>query len=97
MKDLTTAQTEFQTAGQAMQTSSELKTVGQKFTEWGASQEAKDMNELNAKFMQSDDGKALIAEWKAFGEAVKEAKKAVVPDKKTMSVTIKNAAIEKID
>lgn len=47
--------------------------LGKAAMKWGTSDEIEDLKALDKKFYASEEGKALIAEWKEFGDILKEA------------------------
>lgn len=44
--------------------------LGKNLEAWGTSDEIEDLKALDEKFKASEDGKALMEEWKEFGEAL---------------------------
>jgi len=50
-----------------------VKNVGKHAMEWGTSDEVNHLKALDEKFKHSAEGKALMQEWREFGEALHEA------------------------
>lgn len=49
-----------------------IRNLGDSLEEWGKSDEVEHLKELDKKFLASKEGKALVKEWKDFGEALKK-------------------------
>lgn len=50
-----------------------FQNLGEAAMEWGESAEVEDLKELDEEFKASPEGKALMEEWREFGEALKGA------------------------
>jgi len=65
-----------------------IRNLGESLEEWGKSDEVEHLKELDKKFLASKEGKALVKEWKDFGEAlkkhVKETEKGIHIDNENM-------------
>lgn len=65
-----------------------IRNLGDSLQEWGKSDEVEHLKELDKEFLASDEGKALVKEWKDFGEAlkkhVKETEKGIHIDNENM-------------
>jgi len=50
-----------------------VENLGEAAMEWGESLEVEELKELDEDFHHSDEGEALMQEWKEFGEILKDA------------------------
>jgi len=50
-----------------------VQNLGKAAMEWGTSDEIEDLKALDKKFYASDEGQELIAQWKEFGDMLKDA------------------------
>lgn len=58
--------------GEKIKHSAPVQNLGMSLEKWSKTEEAKAIEALDKKFLASPEGKRLIAEWKDFGEALKE-------------------------